>query len=266
MAPTNETHSGVAGVTPHGQLQTLHGAADDGPRAKARATTATPPGSRPVRSVTRGEAESSRRRTDSTESRTRKRQPSPQQPPRRANRVFVLDPEGKPLAPCTPRRARMLIDRKRVARRYTGPSPSNSRAGPTTTLYRTTPRSGPPPAAGPPASPSSSRPTRRIAPSTRRRSGTAPTSPAASWNAGATGAGVGARSGTERPGSTTAGTPPTDYRHRSRASSRTRSTASPDCANGRAPTRPSSRTASSTRRRSSTPPSEARNTSRARST
>ena len=121
MAPTQETHSGVAGVTPHGQPRTLHGAADDGPRATARATTATPPGSRPVRSVTRGEAESSKRRTDSTESRTRKRQPSPQQPPRRANRVFVLDPEGKPLAPCTPRRARMLIDSKRVARRYYRP-------------------------------------------------------------------------------------------------------------------------------------------------
>ena len=121
MAPTNETHSGVAGMTPHGQPRTLHGAADDGTRAKARATTATPPGSRPVRSVTPGEAESSRRRTDSTESRTRKRQPSPQPPPRRANRVFVLDPDGKPLAPCTPRRARMLIDSKRVARRYYRP-------------------------------------------------------------------------------------------------------------------------------------------------
>ena len=121
MAPTNETHSGVAGVTPHGQPRTLHGAADDGPRAKTRAKTAMPPGSGQVRSVTHGEAESSRRRTDSTESRTRKRQPSPQPPPRRTNRVFVLDPEGKPLAPCTPRRARMLIDQKRVARRYYRP-------------------------------------------------------------------------------------------------------------------------------------------------
>ena len=128
MAPTQETHSGVAGVTPHGQPRTLHGAADAGRRATARKTTATPPGSRPVRSVTPGEAESSRRRakpsrrrTDSTESRTRKRQPATQQPFRRANRVFVLDPDGKPLAPCTPRRARMLIDRKRVARRYYRP-------------------------------------------------------------------------------------------------------------------------------------------------
>ena len=121
MAPTHETHSGVAGVTPHGQPRTLHGAADDGPRAKTRAKTAMPPGSGQVRSVTRGEAKSSKQRTDSTGSRTRKRQPSPQQPPRRANRVFVLDPEGKPLAPCTPRRARMLIDQKRVARRYYRP-------------------------------------------------------------------------------------------------------------------------------------------------
>ena len=121
MAPTQETHSGVAGVTPHGQPRTLHDTADDGRRATARTKTATAPGSRPVRSVTRGEAESSRRRTDSTESRTRKRQPSPEQPPRRANRVFVLDPEGKPLAPCTPRRARMLIERGRVARRFYRP-------------------------------------------------------------------------------------------------------------------------------------------------
>ena len=121
MAPIHETHSGVAGVTPHGQPRTLHGTADDRRRAPARKTTATPPGSRPVRSVTRGEAESSKRRTDSTESRTRKRQPATSQPFRRANRVFVLDPDGKPLAPCTPRRARMLIERKRVARRYYRP-------------------------------------------------------------------------------------------------------------------------------------------------
>ena len=33
MAPINETHSEVAGVTPHGQPRTLHGAADDGRRA-----------------------------------------------------------------------------------------------------------------------------------------------------------------------------------------------------------------------------------------
>ena len=121
MAPIQETHSGVAGVTPHGQPRTLHGAADDGRRATARTKTATPPGSRPVRSVTPGEAESSRQRTDSTESRTRKRQPTTPQPSTRANRVFVLDPDGKPLAPCTPRRARMLIDQKRVARRYYRP-------------------------------------------------------------------------------------------------------------------------------------------------
>ena len=121
MAPTQETHSGVAGVTPHGQPRTLHGTADDGHRATARKKTATPPGSRPVRSVTPGEAESSGRRTDSTESRTRKRQPATSQPCRRTNRVFVLDPDGKPLAPCTPRRARMLIERGRVARRFYRP-------------------------------------------------------------------------------------------------------------------------------------------------
>ena len=121
MAPTQETHSGVAGVTPHGQPRTLHDAADDGHRATARQKTAAPPGSRPVRSVTRGEAESPKRGTDSTESRTRKRQPAPEPPPKRANRVFVLDPDGKPLAPCTLRRARMLINRKRVTQRYYHP-------------------------------------------------------------------------------------------------------------------------------------------------
>ena len=63
MAPINETHSGVAGVTPHGQPRTLHGTADDGRRATARTKTATPPGSRPVRSATRGEAESSKQQT-----------------------------------------------------------------------------------------------------------------------------------------------------------------------------------------------------------
>ena len=132
-------------MTPHDQPRTLHDAADDGRRATARKTTATPPGSRPVRSVTRGEAESSRRRTDSTESRTRKRQPSPQPPPRRANRVFVLDADGKPLAPCTPRRARMLIDNKRVARRYYQPftiqlkSRANDDPAQNDTEVRTTP-------------------------------------------------------------------------------------------------------------------------------
>ena len=44
MAPIQETHSGVAGVTPHGQPRTLHGAADDGLRVTARTTPATPPG------------------------------------------------------------------------------------------------------------------------------------------------------------------------------------------------------------------------------
>ena len=127
----------------------------------------------------------------------------------------------------------------------TGPSPSSSAAAPTTTPSRTTSRSGPPPAAGPQESPSSSRPPAKTAPSTRRRSSTARTSPAGSTNGGATAAGAGARSGTGHPGSTTAAEPPTGCRPPSRASSRTRSTASPDWPNARAPSAWSSRTASS---------------------
>ena len=80
-----------------------------------------PPGPSPVRSITRGEAESSHKRTDSKESRARKRQPNHQEPRPRANRVFVLDANGKPLMPCTPRRARRLIDAKRVAKRFYRP-------------------------------------------------------------------------------------------------------------------------------------------------
>ena len=94
----------------------------------------------------------------------------------------------------------------------TGPSPSSSETAPTTTPSGTTPRSGAPPDAGPPASPSSSRPPKRIAPSTRKRSSTAPTSRAASRNAGTTGDTAAARSGTEHPGSTTVGAPPTGCR------------------------------------------------------
>ena len=120
MASIHETHSGVAGVTPQGQPRTLHGTADDVSR-KIGETTAMPPVRRPVRSITRGEAESSHKRTDSKESRARKRQPNHQEPPPRANRVLVLDANGKPLMPCSPRRARRLIDAKRVAKRFYRP-------------------------------------------------------------------------------------------------------------------------------------------------
>ena len=119
MASIHETHSGVAGVTPQGQPRTLHGTADDASRT-ARETTAMPPDPRPVRSITRGKAKSSQR-TDSKESRARKRQPSEQEPRPRANRVLVLDAHGKPLMPCTPRRARQLINARRVAKRFYRP-------------------------------------------------------------------------------------------------------------------------------------------------
>ena len=124
---------------------------------RAGRATAVPPGSPPGRSVTRGEAESPGQRatpsgqgTDSTESRTRKRQPatepSPKEAPKRADRVFVLDADGRPLAPCSPRRARMLIDRKRVAKRWYRPftiqlrSRANNDPVQNDTEVRTTPR------------------------------------------------------------------------------------------------------------------------------
>ena len=121
MASTQETHSGVAGATPHGEPRTLHGTADDDTRAPARKTTAVPPDPGPVRSITRGKAESSKRRTDSKESRARKRQPNQQDPLSRANRTLVLDAHGNALMPCTPRRARQLINAGRVKKRFYNP-------------------------------------------------------------------------------------------------------------------------------------------------
>ena len=120
MASIHETHSGVAGVTPQGQPRTLHGTADDASRT-IRETTAVPPGPGPVRSITRGEAESSHKRTESKDTRARKRQPDHQEARPRANRVFVLDAHGKPLMPCTPRRARRLINAGRVGKRFYRP-------------------------------------------------------------------------------------------------------------------------------------------------
>ena len=106
-------------MTPQGQPRTLHGTADDDSRS-SRDKTTMPPDPRPVRSITRGKAESSRR-TESKESRARKRQESEQEPKRRANRVLVLDAGGKPLMPCTPRRARQLINAGRVGKRLYRP-------------------------------------------------------------------------------------------------------------------------------------------------
>ena len=80
-----------------------------------------PSGPGPVRSITRGEAESSHKRTESKDTRARKRQPDHQEARPRANRVFVLDAHGKPLMPCTPRRARRLINAGRVGKRFYRP-------------------------------------------------------------------------------------------------------------------------------------------------
>ena len=116
MAPIHETHAGVARVTPHGQLRPLHRAADDDARSErpGRATAPRPrPGSGPVRSVTRGEAEDPATGPGSNGPKARKRQ----HPPARKNRVFVIGSDGAPLMPCTVRRARQLIDAGRVKKR-----------------------------------------------------------------------------------------------------------------------------------------------------
>ena len=112
MASIHETHAGVARVTPHGQLRPLHPAADDG-GTRSRQTTAAGPDPGPVRSITPGKAEDPETGPDSTGPEARKRQESPA----RKNRVFVIGSDGKPLMPCTVRRARQLIDAGRVGHR-----------------------------------------------------------------------------------------------------------------------------------------------------
>ena len=98
-------------MTPQSQPRTLHGTADDDSRPSREKTT-MPPDPGPVRSITRGKAESSQR-TESKESRARKRQESEQEPRTRANRALVLDAGSRPLMRCTPRRARKYCDRCR---------------------------------------------------------------------------------------------------------------------------------------------------------
>ena len=121
MASIHETHSGVAGSKSHGQLRTLHRAADDDAAATPRATATRPRPSTEgaVRSITRGEAEDPATGPGSTRPAARKRHSPPpaSDPPRRANRVFVIGADGQPLMPCTPRRARRLINAGRVKRR-----------------------------------------------------------------------------------------------------------------------------------------------------
>ena len=114
MAPIDETHAGVARVTPHGQLRPLHRAADDDARTdRPGRATAPRPGPGPVRSVTRGKAEDPATGPGSNGPAARKRQ----HPPARKNRVFVIGSDGAPLMPCTVRRARQLIDAGRVKKR-----------------------------------------------------------------------------------------------------------------------------------------------------
>ena len=118
MASINETHVGVARLTPHGQLRPLHPQADDGARTLSGRTTVGGPGSGPVRSITRGEAEGSKSPgSKRPEARERQTKTPARREPKRANRVFVIGSDGIPLMPCTVRRARMLINADRVKKR-----------------------------------------------------------------------------------------------------------------------------------------------------
>ena len=121
MASIQETHAGVAGVTPHGQPRPLHRAADDDARtSRSKRATAVRPGSGPVRSITRGEAEGPATGPGSQGPEARKRQRNTEaehEHPAHTNRVFVIGSDGKPLMPCTVQRARQLIDARRVKHR-----------------------------------------------------------------------------------------------------------------------------------------------------
>ena len=90
MPSTDETHSGVAGVAPHGQPRTLHSRADD-------SKTVRDPGSPPVRPITRGKAENPETGPGSKRPEARERRlPPPRQPAKPANRVFVIGADGRP--------------------------------------------------------------------------------------------------------------------------------------------------------------------------
>ena len=119
MASIQETHAGVAGVTPHGQPRPLHRAADDDARtSRSRRATAVRPGSGPARSITHDEAKGPATGPGSKGPEARKRQE--RQPA--ANRVFVNGTDGQPLMPCTVQRARQLIKAGRVRERDYRPS------------------------------------------------------------------------------------------------------------------------------------------------
>ena len=113
MASTDETHSGVAGIAPHGQPRTMHSGAD---------VSKTAPDPRTVWSITRGKAEDQKTGPGSTRPEARERQqPAPHQPTMPTNRVFVIGADGRPLAPCTIQRARRLIKAGRVRKRDYNP-------------------------------------------------------------------------------------------------------------------------------------------------
>ena len=114
MASTEETHAGVARVTPQGQLRPVHRAADDEARTnRPGQATAVRPGSGPVGSITRGEAAGPATDPGSKGPKAHERQSHRT----RANRVFVIGADRQALMPCTVQRARQLIKAGRVQKR-----------------------------------------------------------------------------------------------------------------------------------------------------
>ena len=138
VAPAEETHTGVAGLTPQGQLRSLHCEADEATQAE-RPNDCSAPWRKPGQPVTRGEAES--RNTGSpihrrvrvsadTMDTTTSDADAPKtadstipdadtpEPKTAANRVFVIGRDGEPLAPCQRKRAWKLIKAHRVKSRW----------------------------------------------------------------------------------------------------------------------------------------------------
>ena len=106
MESTEETHSGVARMTPQGQLRTLRCTTDGG--GSLEPSYGVHPGTIPVRSTTRGEAEESESPPVTHEHKAGNHH----------NRVFVIGSNGQALMPCSIQRARQFIKAGRVKKRW----------------------------------------------------------------------------------------------------------------------------------------------------
>ena len=109
MESTEETHSGVARVTPQGQLQTLHCTTDG--EGSLEPSYGVHLGASPVRSTTRGEAKESKSSPVTHGHKAGNRH----------NRVFVIGSDGQALMPYSIQRARQLIKAGRVKKRWYNP-------------------------------------------------------------------------------------------------------------------------------------------------